>query len=167
MEHEGTMRYGVGMYGGKFMPFHKGHLHCLEVAVSMCDKVWLALFVGGLGEELIRSEDDREMLAPEARWDAVRRVAAMYDNVTPVMVDVSRCRLENGCEDWDAETPLVLDAMGHFDAVFGSETSYAFYFERAYPWADYVVVDEKRETVPISATMVRAMEESEATKWIV
>ena len=160
-------KYKVGMYGGKFMPFHLGHLHCLEVARSMCDKVWLVLFVGGLGEEFIRNHDKREMLTPEARWEKVREIAARYEDVEPVMVDVSSCRLPSGAEDWDAETPLIVEAVGHPDAVFGSETSYRFYFDRALPWAEYVVVDEKRRTVPISATDVRGMGEKEAAIWTV
>ncbi|MBR6914254.1 MAG: adenylyltransferase/cytidyltransferase family protein, partial [Treponema sp.] len=27
----------TGFFGGKFMPFHKGHLHCIEVAAKICD----------------------------------------------------------------------------------------------------------------------------------
>ena len=44
-------RYKTGMYGGKFMPMHAGHMHCLRVASKMCDKVYLILFFGGNQEE--------------------------------------------------------------------------------------------------------------------
>ena len=56
-----------------------------------------------------------------------------------------------------------------FDAIFGSEPDlYAPYFERAYPWADYVIVDADRKEVPISATMIRhVLSEEEAKKWII
>ena len=48
-------KYKVGMYGGKFMPFHKGHLHCVEVASSMCDKLYVILFHGS--DQEIEDED--------------------------------------------------------------------------------------------------------------
>ena len=160
-------KYKVGMYGGKFMPMHKGHLHCLEVASDMCEYVYLVMFVGGKQEEEILANDTREFLSYEERVDQLHRVAYMFDNVFPVVLDISDCRFENGEEDWDAETPIVLWELGHFDAVFGSEPSYADYFKRAYPWADYILVDPERKEVPISSTAVRNMGEEERKEWII
>lgn len=160
-------KYKVGMYGGKFLPMHKGHRHCLDVAAGMWEKVYLIMFHGGAMERLVSSEDRRDMLSVPSRWEQVRRVASGYDNVAPICLDISSCVDESGGEDWDAETPLVVDACGHIDAVFGSEESYAEYFSRAYPNVDYVLVDVKRKAVPISATMVRAMGEKEAKEWMV
>ena len=38
-------KYKIGMYGGKFMPFHKGHYYCLQTAASECKKVYLILLI--------------------------------------------------------------------------------------------------------------------------
>ena len=64
------------------------------------------------------------------------------------------------------ETPLVLDVCGHFDAVFGSEPSYAPYFRRAYPWAVYIQVDPPRIHYPISGTRIRESWE-ENRSWMI
>ena len=164
----------VGMYGGKFMPMHKGHLHCLKEASRLCDKVYLICTKGGADEERIAKEIERgdteigEFLTPEFRLEQIQRAAAMFDNVVPIMVDLSSCRDERGNEDWDMETPIILEACGEtFDAVFGSEESYAPYFNRAYPGAEYVLIDCDRAEVPISATKVRAMSKDEAKGWMV
>lgn len=166
--------YNVGMYGGKFMPMHKGHLHCLEVASRLCDKVYLICTMGGADETRIANEVLRgeisidEYLTPAFRKEQIKRAAAMFDNVIPVVADLSSCRDANGNEDWDMETPIILAACGEkFDAVFGSEESYAPYFNRAYPEAEYVLVDCDRSDVPISATKIRAMSKEEAKGWIV
>ena len=37
------MKYDVGMYGGKFMPLHKGHNYCIKTACSECNKVYVIL----------------------------------------------------------------------------------------------------------------------------
>jgi len=46
-------KYKVGMYGGKFMPMHKGHLKCLDMAARECELVHLIMFIGGDQEEQI------------------------------------------------------------------------------------------------------------------
>lgn len=162
--------YEIGMYGGKFLPMHKGHLYCVEQASKLCDTLYLLLFWGGVGEEFIRKSDDREMFYITNRLKQMNKVSLMFDNVIPRLIDISACKLPNGNEDWDAETPLVLNIIGRQpDAVFGSEpVAYAPYFERAYPQADYIIIDAERKTVPISATMIRnEMSEEEAKKWII
>lgn len=166
--------YSVGMYGGKFMPMHKGHLHCLEEASRLCEKVYLICTVGGSDEDRIRGEaaagktELAEFITPEFRKRQIEKAAAMFPNVRPVMADLSSCRDKDGKEDWDMETPIILKACGEdFDAVFGSEPSYAPYFNRAYPQADYILVDTEREEVPISATKVRGMKIEKAKEWMV
>ena len=62
-----TKKYEAGMYGGKFLPMHKGHIHCLETALDMCEKVYLIMFAGGMGEQLIRKSDHRDILSVESR----------------------------------------------------------------------------------------------------
>ena len=160
-------KYKAGMYGGKFMPFHKGHLHCLQVASEMCDKVHLVLVVGGVDEERIQSTDDRGFLTPISRLWHLKKAAKMFDNVHVQVINVSKCRDADGNEDWDMETPIMLREVGHFDAVFGSEPEYKPYFNRAYPWAEYVLVDPDRKEVPISATQVREMKPEDMQEWIV
>lgn len=64
---------------------------------------------------------------------------------------------------------MVLKELGHFDAIYGSEPSYGTYFQKAYPWAEYRIIDVNRDIVPISATKIREMlingKEVEADLW--
>jgi len=161
-------KYKVGMYGGKFMPMHKGHLKCLDIAARECELVYLIMFIGGDQEEQIYKErpidDDLNI---DSRISQVYKAAHMFKNVIPVVIDISKCRLPDGTEDWDAETPLVLARCGHLDAVYGSEPSYADYFARAYPDAVYRCLDPERKELNISATMVRNMNKEERKEWMV
>ena len=161
-------KYKVGMYGGKFMPMHKGHLKCLDTAARECKLVHLIMFIGGDQEEQINKAmpDDKD-LDPINRLRQCFRVASQYDNVLVDVIDVTNCKLPDGSEDWDAETPLVLACCGHLDAVYGSEPSYAPYFKRAYPDAVYRCLDPERKELNISATMVRNMNKEERKEWMV
>lgn len=161
--------YKIGMYGGKFLPFHKGHKYCIDVAAQECEKVYAILFWGGADEEIIRKDHPEEWLSVEKRAAQLKKIcreAGGYTEVIPVLIDITQLRLSDGSEDWDAETPLVRNVVGSsLDAVYSSEESYGPYFERAYPEAVHRLVDVKREHYPISGTQIRAMEKEEERKW--
>lgn len=163
------MKYKVGMYGGKFMPFHKGHKYCVETASLECEKVYVILFFGGSDEEEILKLDNSKYLSVESRKKQVLELTSNYRNAIPIFIDVSKCRYEDGSEDWDSETPLVRNVVGNeLDAVYSSEESYGEYFKRAYPEAVHRLVDVKRIHYPISGTKIRNMKKKEDREiWMV
>lgn len=162
-------KYKVGMYGGKFLPLHKGHIYCIETAIKECEKVYVILFYGGVEEERALKLNNEDYLSVDERKRRLVEICLQYDNVIPAFIDVSKLRLTNGEEDWDAETPLVRKIVGNeLDAVYSSEISYDDYFKRAYPEAVHRIVDEKRINYPISGTKIRKMKkEKERDLWIV
>ena len=166
-KHE-KKKYKVGMYGGKFMPFHKGHLYCVETAAGMCEKLYVILFHGGDQElKILKERPNEKFLTYENRLQHVKEGCKHLKNVVVIDIDTTECKFPDGRENWDMETSLVLNACGHLDAVFGSEKEYADYFSRAYPDAKYVLIDVDRKKVPISGTKIRAMSEEERKKWII
>lgn len=165
-------QYKIGMYGGKFLPFHKGHKYCVDIAAQECEKVYVILFWGGADEERILEDHPEEWLSVEERVRQLDRIcgeAARYAEVIPVLIDITGLRLPDGSEDWEAETPLVRNVLGNrLDAVYSSEESYEDYFKRAYPEAVHRLVDVRREHYPISGTRIREMtEEKERGVWII
>lgn len=161
-------KYKVGMYGGKFMPFHKGHLYCVEKAAKQCEKLYVILFHGGEQElKILKERSNEKFLTVEDRKKHVIEGCKHVKNAIVIDIDVTNCKNADGTENWDMETPLVLEACGKIDAVFGSESDYGDYFKRAYPEAEYVIIDVDRAAVPISATMLREMNEDQRKKWII
>lgn len=161
-------KYKVGMYGGKFMPFHKGHLYCVEEAAKLCDTLYVILFHGGAQElEILEHKKNEKYLTAEDRWKHVKSGCKHIKNAVVIDIDTTECKHSDGSENWEMETPLVENACGKLDVVFGSEVEYKNYFKKAFPNADYVMIDNERKVVPISATMIREMTEEQRKEWIV
>ena len=162
-------KYEIGMYGGKFLPLHKGHNYCIDVATEECDKVYVILFFGGTDEEKVFETMNDDYLSLEDRKNRLINLCNNYENAIPTFIDVSNVRLPDGKEDWDGETPLVREVVGDkLDAVYSSEMYYDDYFKRAYPEAEHRIVDLERKKFPISGTKIRNMKEREERElWIV
>lgn len=151
----------IGMYGGKFIPFHKGHDYCLRTASEQCDVVYCIMFINGTDEDRIYMSDDQKGMRMSLFFESVKK----YRNVVPGLIDVSDCRTKDGKEDWDAETPLVRDIVGpRLDRVYSSEPSYGRYFKKAYPEAKHILIDPDRIKYPISGTLIRSNWNSDE-KW--
>ena len=144
----------IGMYGGKFIPFHKGHRYCLDIASRQCDIVYCIMFVNGADEDRIHLTEIQKIERRRLFENGVRE----FHNVIPKIVNIADCRLPDGSEDWDAETPLVRDIVGPcLDRVYSSEPSYDPYFKRAYPESKHILIDPERVQYPISGTMIRSL----------
>ena len=157
-------KFEVGMYGGKFLPFHKGHAYCIDVCCAECEEPHMILFVNGADEDRIGSEGCCD---PGFRAERMARyLERNHPHARLHVIDLSGARNPDGREDWDAETPLVRAILPHIDAIYSSEPSYGPYFARAYPEAVHRLVDPDRMFIPISGTQVRKMDSREAMRWI-
>jgi len=164
-------KYKSGMFGGKFMPLHLGHLYCIDQGAQLCEKLYVILFYGGADEHYIMTQEDNKidhrLLTVESRISRMKAICSYYPNVEFITIDVSGFKNPDGSDNWDLETAPVLDACGKFDVVFsGSQDHYKPYFDRAYPWADFMIIDPGRTQYPISGTMLRMMDEMEELKWL-
>lgn len=166
------MKKILGFYGGKFIPFHKGHRYCVETACRQCTDVYVILFDSPENRHLEHGTDIDEYLTIDARMNQLNEMAdelrAKYPNVNIYIkyINTDECLDDAGNEDWDKETPLVMNAIGgEFQFVYSSEVSYGEYFARAYPFAKHILVDPPREVYPISGTAIRDGGEEYYKEW--
>lgn len=161
--------YKHGMYGGKFLPFHKGHKFCIDYARKICERLTVILFINGDDELDVSASEtviNKKELKIESRINEVRKYIKQFDNVDLLVFDCQKIyETLPTVPHWDAETPFVQACIYDLDAVFSSEPHYGDYFARAYPYATHILVDPPRINVPISATKIRGMTTADGKKW--
>ena len=175
-----SMRYNnmsekiVGMFGGKFLPLHRGHYWTIWKMSLQCDVAYLCLFINSPEEK--RSEY-RWYLDPDFRYYQLRRAInkTYLDHTTWIrkteyrilVIDCSEY-MTDGKEDWVKEAEYIKGVAGHIDRVYSSERSYDDIFKKVYPDAEHVLVDPDRKVYNISATELREKDDiEELVKWMV
>ena len=103
----------VGFFGGKFIPFHKGHLYCVDFASKICDKVYVILFDTPESRYLEHGTQIDSLLTTKARCEQIKKVVSKNPKVEFCFINTDECMNEDGTEDWDKETPLVIKEIGN------------------------------------------------------
>ena len=165
----------VGMFGGKFLPLHRGHLSIILKMALECDIAYLCLFINTPEERRIGYT---WYLDADFRYYQLHRAVEFVRSDLTVrfkdpdfricVIDCSRY-MTNGKEDWLKEAKHIQDIVGGpIDRVYSSEPSYDPIFKEAYPGAEHVIVDPERTFVPISGTMLRESDDIETLiRWMV
>ncbi len=157
-------KYKTGFFGGKFFPFHKGHLDCILRCASECEKLYVVLMHNGEEERrVLANYSDKfpvEYLSAHIRELALRAELAPFENIEVLSYDCFESNeraAREGKHPWFYECQDMVELMGQFDVAYSSEAQYSEWFREFYPWAKAVVLDERRVRNPISATAIRAM----------
>lgn len=162
----------IGMFGGKFLPMHKGHELVVKKAFSECDVVYLCLFVNSPEEKAVAKawytdKDFRYYQLKKAAEKARTEILSCYGrsvDYTILVIDCDKYQ-KNGMEDWYAEAEYIKRRAKRIDMVFSSERGYDYFFNKAYPGAEHIIVDPKRTVFSISATDIRNMDDVDEQIW--
>ncbi|RAP49031.1 MAG: hypothetical protein BZ138_08405, partial [Methanosphaera sp. rholeuAM270] len=96
-QHISGCRYGTGFFGGKFMPFHKGHLDSIIRCSSECEKLYVVMMHHGAQENEILAGYNypfpKNRLDVQLRENALRAQVAPLGNVEVISYD---CREADG-----------------------------------------------------------------------
>lgn len=134
-------KYKKGFVLGKFCPLHKGHILLIQRALDACERVYVVV------DNIM---DDVIPVARRMKWVSEEFPSArVLTQDHPLPQDPSETP-----DFWDIWRETLLKLLPEpVDAVFASET----YGERLAKelLADFVMVDEDRHTIPITATAIR------------
>lgn len=143
----------IGMYGGKFLPVHLGHVNAMVMASTIVDELHVVVSYDEEFEQQYFKETGMEPIPAVQRLRWWSEITADLDHVVVHSIEEKQT---GKFEDWREGAKKIKAAVGkEIDTVFSSETSYNEYFSELYPDAEHIVLDNDRELFDISATEIR------------
>lgn len=145
----------VGFIGGKFLPFHNGHLYATMEAYNYVDKLYVIVFSSPIRDRILCQRDGIKYMPGDIRCSCISEELNDFPNIEVLNIE-DQCSEKEEEYDWDEGAMFVKARIPEtITHVFSSEPSYDKYFAKNYPTAEHIVIDESRKTVPISATAIR------------
>ena len=145
----------VGMFVGKFLPPHVGHINAIKKASQNCDKLFVV--VGGDEKTNLMLCQDAKIpfidLKTKTKW--IENELQGIKNIKIVSFNEDGIpKMPNGWEEWSKRLKILLGEK--IDLIFGSEKSYEKEYEKYFPESKYIIQDEFRKEISISSTKIRS-----------
>jgi len=145
----------VGFFVGKFLPPHKGHLWSIEQASKQCDVLYV--LVAENKETCQKLCEQAHIpyfdLATKTKW--IKDALQEYKNVKVISMGEDGIKpMPEGWKQWSENVQKLVGQ--HIDVIFGSEPTYAPYYQKYFPNSKYVLQDVERINVNTSSTKIRA-----------
>jgi len=143
----------VGFLGGKFLPFHQGHIYMIMAASNMVDKLYVILSSSENRDRELCERDGIKYMPAEVRLSWIGHSLNDLDNIEIINIKDGHW---NDDYNWEEGANAIKAAIPEkITHVFSSESEYDNYFSIYYPEAKHIVIDEGRNIVSISATELR------------
>lgn len=145
----------VGHYGGKFIPFHKGHLYSITKAASQVDQLYVVVSYDESRDRELCKDAGLEYIDFKRRQQWIMTSTKGMSNVT--VLSVEDPPWENEEHMWLEGGRRMIEAIPEkITHIFSSESSYDHWFRKIYGEdIQHVIIDEARRIFPISATKIR------------
>lgn len=143
----------VGFLGGKFLPFHLGHVYFIVAASNMVDELYIILSSSKNRDKQLCEREGIKYIPSEVRFSWIGEAVNNLDNIKLIHIEDDQWD-EN--YDWDTGADMIKKAIGKpIDYVFSSEENYEEHFKKNYPNSKHIVIDAGRDVVSISGTELR------------
>ena len=170
IKNDNMKKETIGMFGGKFLIVHKGHVHAMHKAAAMVDKLYLIVTYNVMFEcEVYFHKSEIAPIAVEQRMRWWHEITKELDNVHVYAIEETNINKNadthtNACSqahanvepDWESCADSIKTLISQpIDFIFSSEPSYSDYFDDLYPKAKHIIIDADRQLYPISASQLR------------
>ncbi len=144
----------VGIFPGKFLPLHRGHLAGILQAHTLVDRLVVLISWSSEDDDTCRGDGMERPISPVQRKQWLRQELQGFEGIDVCFVDETGIPpFPGGWADWSFR---VRKAVGEpIDLIFGGEPEYAVSFRHFFPEAQYVMVDPHRSQWNISGTSIR------------
>lgn len=144
----------VGFYGGKFLPFHQGHLYSALQARAMVDHLYIIVLYDEQRDQILCANGKIPYIPYKERALWISQEMKDDPNITVLYLEDEDPI--HGDYNWEAGANRIKAAIPEtITHVFSSESEYEQWFSQFYPQAKHMIIDEARENFSIDATTIR------------
>ncbi|WP_253271204.1 multifunctional transcriptional regulator/nicotinamide-nucleotide adenylyltransferase/ribosylnicotinamide kinase NadR [Sporosarcina sp. D27] len=145
----------VGHYGGKFIPFHKGHLYAITKAAAQVDQLFVVVSYDENRDRKLCKDAGLDYIDFKQRQQWIMTSTKGMPNVKVLVVEDPPWESEEHM--WLEGGRRMIEAIPEqITHIFSSESAYDHWFRLIYGEdIQHVVIDEARRIFPISATKIR------------
>lgn len=142
-------KYNKALVIGKFQPLHKGHLALIDFAATQAEIVSVCV-TGHDGEVISLAERTSWVIESYAQNFSINVCKLYYD---PSKLNESSVSNLKSSEEWAEYLKVELEDFSDIDVIIGSEMYVKYMAD--YLGISYIIYDENRENMPISATDIK------------
>ena len=142
-------KYNKALVIGKFLPLHKGHLALIDFAATQAETVSVCV-TGHDGEVISCTKRARWIIESHMQNSSISVCNLSYD---PSKLNESSVSDIQSSEEWAEYLKAELENFSEIDVIIGSEMYVKYMAD--YLGISYIIYDEKRENMPISATDIK------------
>ncbi|VVB77995.1 Nicotinamide-nucleotide adenylyltransferase [uncultured archaeon] len=143
----------VGFIGGKYLPFHQGHIYTIMDASNQVDELYVIVSSSKNRDRELCERDGIKYIPADVRLSWIGESLNNLENVKIIHIEDDQWDKDY---NWEKGAEMIKKAIGKpIDFVFSSEHSYDEIFKKYYPNSKHIVIDDKRKTVTTSATDLR------------
>lgn len=143
----------VGVFPGKFLPPHRGHLLALLEAFGRCDKLYVVVSEQRDYDSRLCAQAGIPFISGNLRIRWLQEELSGLNIEFRLIDNPDLPTFPDGWKEYAAELRSAIDAK--FDVIFGGEPSYTEGHKSAFPGVEYELVDPTRSQVGISGTAIR------------
>lgn len=134
----------VGFIGGRFLPFHRGHIFAIIEASNHVENLYVVVNSSDEDNRVCIADGVRPMPA-ELRLSWIGECLSQLENIRILHINVENW---GESDNWDDGTRAVKKAIGKsITHVFSSEHEYDELFDKYYPEAKHIVIDIRRDAI--------------------
>lgn len=146
----------IGMYGGKFLPLHNGHVNCIIKASNQCDLLYVVLSYSQIRDRNLCNESNFKYIKHDKRLQWLDQIASDLPNVKVISAE----DFDDEYNSWEDGAVIIKDKVlkdcgKTINVIFGSEIDYKEKFEKLYENSKYILLDQNRSEFNISASNIR------------